>query len=103
VLFALPALRTRGLQLAVVTLGLGAAADSILFQRGYHTPPPPGSARRRSGARRSGGDRRRARHPVRRPARHGRGAAAFATLSLLSFGVLAWRSRTCAAAESGGG
>ena len=23
---------------------LGAAADSILFQRGYHTPPPPGSA-----------------------------------------------------------
>ncbi|WP_007519011.1 ABC transporter permease, partial [Pseudofrankia saprophytica] len=43
VLFALPALRTRGLQLAVVTLGLGAAADAILFQRGYHTPPPPGS------------------------------------------------------------
>jgi len=44
VLFALPALRTRGLQLAVVTLGLGAAADAILFQRGYHSPPPPGSA-----------------------------------------------------------
>ena len=43
VLFALPALRTRGLQLAVVTLGLGAAADAILFQRGYHTPPAPGS------------------------------------------------------------
>ncbi|MBL7519749.1 ABC transporter permease, partial [Frankia sp. CNm7] len=43
VLFALPALRTRGLQLAVVTLGLGAAADSILFQRGYHSPPPEGS------------------------------------------------------------
>jgi sulfate-transporting ATPase len=44
VLFGLPALRTRGLQLAVVTLGLGAAADAILFQRGYHTAPPPGSA-----------------------------------------------------------
>lgn len=38
VLFALPALRTRGLQLAVVTLGLGAAVDALLFQRGYHTP-----------------------------------------------------------------
>jgi len=43
VLFALPALRTRGLQLAVVTLGLGAAADAILFQRGYLTPPEAGS------------------------------------------------------------
>ncbi len=41
-LFALPALRTRGLQLAVVTLGLGAAVDALLFQRGYHSPPPPG-------------------------------------------------------------
>ncbi|CAO5149670.1 branched-chain amino acid transport system ATP-binding protein [Frankia sp. AiPs1] len=40
VLFALPALRTRGLQLAVVTLGLGAAVDALLFQRGYHSPPP---------------------------------------------------------------
>ncbi|MCK9895535.1 ATP-binding cassette domain-containing protein [Frankia sp. AgB32] len=39
-LFALPALRTRGLQLAVVTLGLGAAVDALLFQRGYHSPPP---------------------------------------------------------------
>lgn len=38
VLFALPALRTRGLQLAVVTLGLGAAVDALLFQRGYHSP-----------------------------------------------------------------
>jgi sulfate-transporting ATPase len=37
-LFALPALRTRGLQLAVVTLGLGAAVDAILLQRGYHSP-----------------------------------------------------------------
>ncbi|EIV96082.1 ATP-binding cassette domain-containing protein [Frankia sp. QA3] len=42
-LFALPALRTRGLQLAVVTLGLGAAVDALLFQRGYHSPPPPGA------------------------------------------------------------
>ncbi|MEX5631744.1 ABC transporter permease subunit [Parafrankia sp. FMc2] len=41
VLFALPALRTRGLQLAVVTLGLGAAVDALLFQRGYHSPAPP--------------------------------------------------------------
>jgi ABC-type branched-subunit amino acid transport system ATPase component/branched-subunit amino acid ABC-type transport system permease component len=40
VLFALPALRTRGLQLAVVTLGLGAAVDALLFQRGYHSPAP---------------------------------------------------------------
>ncbi len=37
-LFALPALRTRGLQLAVVTLGLGAAVDAIALQRGYHSP-----------------------------------------------------------------
>ncbi|WP_322753383.1 ABC transporter permease subunit [Frankia sp. Cas3] len=43
-LFALPALRTRGLQLAIVTLGMGAAADAILFQRGYHSPPPAGTA-----------------------------------------------------------
>ncbi len=43
-LFALPALRTRGLQLAIVTLGIGAAADAILFQRGYHSPPPAGTA-----------------------------------------------------------
>ncbi|MCM3887054.1 ATP-binding cassette domain-containing protein [Frankia sp. R82] len=42
-LFALPALRTRGLQLAVVTLGLGAAVDALLFQRGYHSPPPEGT------------------------------------------------------------
>ena len=42
-LFALPALRTRGLQLAVVTLGLGAAVDALLFQRGYHSPPPAGA------------------------------------------------------------
>lgn len=42
-LFALPALRTRGLQLAVVTLGLGAAVDALLFQRGYHSPPPDGA------------------------------------------------------------
>ncbi|ETA03261.1 ABC-type branched-chain amino acid transport [Frankia sp. CcI6] len=39
-LFALPALRTRGLQLAVVTLGLGTAVDALLFQRGYHSPAP---------------------------------------------------------------
>jgi sulfate-transporting ATPase len=39
-LFALPALRTRGLQLAVVTLGLGVAVEAVLFQRGYHSPPP---------------------------------------------------------------
>nr|WP_131747800.1 ATP-binding cassette domain-containing protein [Frankia sp. Cppng1_Ct_nod] len=45
-LFALPALRTRGLQLAVVTLGMGAAADAVLFQRGYHSPPPSGAAAR---------------------------------------------------------
>jgi ABC-type branched-subunit amino acid transport system ATPase component/branched-subunit amino acid ABC-type transport system permease component len=42
-LFALPALRTRGLHLAVVTLGLGAAVDAILFQRGYHSPAPKGA------------------------------------------------------------
>ncbi|MBX6390082.1 MAG: ATP-binding cassette domain-containing protein [Frankia sp.] len=48
-LLALPALRTRGLQLAVVTLGIGAAADALLFQRGYHTPPPPGSDAARFG------------------------------------------------------
>nr|MDT0664472.1 hypothetical protein [Micromonospora sp. DSM 115978] len=42
-LFALPALRTRGLQLAVVTLGLGTAVDGVLLQRGYHSPPPADS------------------------------------------------------------
>ncbi len=31
-LFALPALRTRGIELAVVTLGLGAAAQALLFR-----------------------------------------------------------------------
>ncbi|WP_045877712.1 ATP-binding cassette domain-containing protein [Pseudofrankia sp. DC12] len=90
VLFALPALRTRGLQLAVVTLGLGAAADSILFQRGYHTPPPPGSAAAAFGVL---GD------PEGTVVGHQtlfgvrldtvEAPRAFATLSLLSFGVLA--------------
>lgn len=90
VLFALPALRTRGLQLAVVTLGLGAAADSILFQRGYHTPPPPGSAAAAFGVL---GDPEGTivGHVTLFGVRLDTVAAprAFATLSLLSFGVLA--------------
>jgi len=36
--FALPALRTRGLNLAIVTLGLGVAFDALLFQRAYFSP-----------------------------------------------------------------
>ncbi|MCM3924164.1 ABC transporter, partial [Frankia sp. AiPs1] len=44
VLFALPALRTRGLQLAVVTLGLGVTVSAILFQRGYSSPPADGQS-----------------------------------------------------------
>src|SRR5690606_31622235 len=32
VLFALPALRTRGVNLAIVTLGLGLALDSLVFK-----------------------------------------------------------------------
>ncbi|WP_310962512.1 ABC transporter permease subunit [Nocardioides terrisoli] len=36
-LFALPALRTRGVNLAVVTLGLGVAVQSVLFENGLYT------------------------------------------------------------------
>ena len=38
VLFALPALRTRGLNLAVVTLSLAVAVEQIAFKRGYYSP-----------------------------------------------------------------
>jgi ABC-type branched-subunit amino acid transport system ATPase component/branched-subunit amino acid ABC-type transport system permease component len=43
-LFALPALRTRGLNLAVVTLSLAVAVEQIAFKRGY-TSPTPGDAK----------------------------------------------------------
>jgi len=42
VLFALPALRTRGLNLAVVTLSLAVAVEQIAFKRSYYSPAPPG-------------------------------------------------------------
>jgi ABC-type branched-subunit amino acid transport system ATPase component/branched-subunit amino acid ABC-type transport system permease component len=44
VLFALPALRTRGLNLAVVTLSLAVAVEQIAFKRGYYSPAPKGAA-----------------------------------------------------------
>ncbi|GCE42574.1 Branched-chain amino acid transport ATP-binding protein LivG [Rhodococcus wratislaviensis] len=43
ILFALPALRARGLQLAVVTLGMSVAIDAIFFQRTYYSPAPEGA------------------------------------------------------------
>jgi sulfate-transporting ATPase len=43
ILFALPALRARGLQLAVVTLGLSVAVDAIFFRRSYYSPAPNGT------------------------------------------------------------
>jgi ABC-type branched-subunit amino acid transport system ATPase component/ABC-type branched-subunit amino acid transport system permease subunit len=36
-LFALPALRTRGVNLAIVTLGLGVATTSVIFENGAYT------------------------------------------------------------------
>ncbi|MET7770896.1 branched-chain amino acid ABC transporter permease/ATP-binding protein [Nocardia sp. NPDC005366] len=42
VLFALPALRTRGLDLAVVTLSLAVAVEQIAFKRAYTSPSPDG-------------------------------------------------------------
>jgi ABC-type branched-subunit amino acid transport system ATPase component/branched-subunit amino acid ABC-type transport system permease component len=42
-LFALPALRTRGLNLAVVTLSLAVAVEQIAFKRGYTSPAPGGA------------------------------------------------------------
>ena len=44
VLFALPALRTRGLNLAVVTLSLAVAVEQIAFKRSYSSPAAKGSA-----------------------------------------------------------
>lgn len=41
-LFALPALRTRGINLAVVTLGLGFAVQQMIFQRSSWTGGPDG-------------------------------------------------------------
>jgi ABC-type branched-subunit amino acid transport system ATPase component/branched-subunit amino acid ABC-type transport system permease component len=38
VLFALPALRTRGLNLAVVTLSLAVAVEQVAFKRAYRSP-----------------------------------------------------------------
>jgi ABC-type branched-subunit amino acid transport system ATPase component/ABC-type branched-subunit amino acid transport system permease subunit len=44
VIFALPALRTRGVNLAVVTLGLGLATESVIFQNGSLTGGVSGTA-----------------------------------------------------------
>ena len=44
VLFGLPALRTRGVNLAVVTLGLGLAAQSVLFNNASYTGGAAGTA-----------------------------------------------------------
>ncbi|AZG45464.1 branched-chain amino acid ABC transporter permease/ATP-binding protein [Gordonia insulae] len=44
-LFAIPALRTRGIQLAVVTLGMSVAVDAFFFQRQYFSPAPAGTGR----------------------------------------------------------
>jgi sulfate-transporting ATPase len=35
--FALPAVRTRGINLAIVTLGLGSALEAMLFLNNSHT------------------------------------------------------------------
>ena len=42
-IFALPALRTRGVSLGIITLSLGAAVYSLLFSRQYFSPAPKGS------------------------------------------------------------
>ncbi|GAA1826930.1 hypothetical protein GCM10009836_00680 [Pseudonocardia ailaonensis] len=42
-LFALPALRTRGVALGIITLSLGSAVYALLFVRSYYSPAPPGS------------------------------------------------------------
>jgi sulfate-transporting ATPase len=43
-LFALPALRTCGLALGIVTLALGVAMHSLLFTRAYYSPPVKSAA-----------------------------------------------------------
>ena len=42
-IFALPALRTRGVSLGIITLSLGAAVYALLFSRQYFSPAPKGA------------------------------------------------------------
>jgi len=49
ILFALPATRTRGPALAVITLSLAVAVEALFFQRAYYSPPEAGAVKTDTG------------------------------------------------------